>query len=188
MNVESLLAQATVAKDRYIEVEAKNNDYKLILDNQKVLINDFAQSMPDIDETEKKMQELDNEIASIDEQLQQSQSILIQALSANKAKKESTDVSGILSNTISTLQDTLFDLGSAATSQNEFNVPIFKLIDLEESVSKIIGSLEEANLYPESEKDHAERIKRTQLHSAKLAQFLRLLKEIYAKASAEQKE
>ena len=84
MNVESLLAQATVAKDRYIEVEAKNNDYKLILDNQKVLINDFAQSMPDIDETEKKMQELDNEIASIDEQLQQSQSILIQALSANK--------------------------------------------------------------------------------------------------------
>ncbi|EAY08178.1 hypothetical protein TVAG_302650 [Trichomonas vaginalis G3] len=186
MDGDSRLMLATVAKDNYIEVEAKNNDYKTILEAQKVLINDFAQTMPELDETENKIKDIDAEIADVEEQLLNAQQILIQQLNSNQNKEPKGDAGNILPEIITSFQGDLVKLSQEAVNNGQYNVPIFKLIDLEERASNLISSLEESKMYPETEEENTKRIQNSQAHSAKLAQFLRLLKEIYAKASQEQ--
>lgn len=184
MDGASFLTLATVAKDDFVEVESKNADYKTILEAQKTLINDFAQTMPELDETENKMKEIDAQIADIDEQLSQSQSILVELLSSKQSKGKSDAASGVLQRIITSFSNDVMALGLDAVTAHSTSVPIFKMIDLEEQCSKLIQNLEESNMYPETQDEHSKRIQLTQSHSQKLSEFLRLLKDIYMKANA----
>lgn len=185
MDPRAILTIATSAKDDYVEIEAQNANLKQMLDSQKVLINDFAVSMPDIDETEKKAAELDEELSQVEEQLVQSQSILTELLQTKQPKQSSQQAETILKAVMKTFQGRVMDLTKEAVEKGQASATVFQLIDLEEEISKLIENFESKDMYPETKEENDARTQQGKEHTAKLAQYLQLLRQIIAQANAQ---
>ena len=184
MDAKQLLFIATSAKDEYVDAEAINANLKQTLEAQKVLINDYAESMPDIDETEKQEKELNEELEKIDEQLSQSQLILTELLQSKPQASNSEQAEAIMKAILTTFQQKITELAKVGLSQNSASVSIFQMIDLEEEISKLIENLNAKQMYPETEEDNQKRVAKNKAHNAKLSQFLQLLRQILAQANA----
>ena len=188
MDSRALLTLATSAKNEYVNVEAANEDLKQILDSQKVLINDYAESMPDIDLTEKHEAELDEELTRIDEQLAQSQLILLELLQSKPQATDSEKCNATLKAILTTFQHRVSELTKEAVGAGQASVTVFQIIDLEEEISKLIDSLISKDMYPEEEKDKNAREQKTKTHNTKLAQYLQFLRQIIAQANAQRNQ
>ena len=181
MEPKELLSIATSAKDNYVDLKADNSNLKQILESLKTLINDYAESMPDMDENEKQEQELDDMLSVVDQQLVQSQLLLTELLNSKPHLRSSEETNALLKSIMKTFSTRILDVAKESITSGNANVSIFKLIDLEEEISKTIESLESKEMYPEAEQERNNRIQKTKAHSTKLSQYLQLLMQSLAK-------
>ena len=178
MDPKALLTIAASTKDEFVEAQEQNHTIKQMIYSQKVLIDDYAESMPDIDQIEKDGQELDLELQKIDEQLLQSQEILLQLLQTKPAAEHAEQGEIILKSILKTFEQRVIDLIKEAVSRGFASVDIFKMIELEGEIRKLIENLESKDMYPETEDQHQKREDKSKIHTAKLAELLTFLKKI----------
>ena len=182
MDPKTLLTLATAAKDEFVDVEAANENIKQLVDAQKVIINDYAESMPDIDQTEKAAKDLDSELEQVEEQLTQSQDLLLQLLKSKPQEDNAQEADHLLKLILTNFTKKFTDLSKDAVSKGQASVTVFQLVEIEEEITKLIESLESNGMYPESEEENQKRSKKAEEHTVKLAQFLQLLRQIISQA------
>ena len=188
MDSRALLTLATTAKDEFVEVEEVNANIKQLIEGQNVLINDYAESMPDIDQTEKAAADLDTELQQVEEQLSQSQDLLLQLLQSKPQEENSKQADNLLKAILTNFTAKFTELTKSAVSKGQASVTVFQLIEIEEEITKLIENLEKNGMYPESPEENEKRSKKAEEHTVKLAEFLQLLKQVISQAQQRQQQ
>lgn len=180
--IQKLMLLPSVSRQRFQEASDNNQALSLIAEGQNTLIDDIANSIPEIDEMMTKISNVDQEIANVDLMLLKSNSALQELLSNDQNKSKDLLPGPILSSVLLNIQQSLLKIASESASKGQINCNLLNIIDVEDQISKFIEGMVERNLYPETNEEFNSRNDRTSLHNHKIVQFLQLIQQIQKKS------
>lgn len=187
MNPKQIMVLPTAAQKRYQIAAEVNQKTQAYADAQSVIIGDIADSLPSIEDTSKAIQQINEEIKSVDIDLAQAQEALRDILQDDQANS-TEEVGSILSAILLNTQKILTQICAQSLKQSSPFVSILSLMDIETELIKISEDLSTRGLYPEPPEEAEKRINETKLHTMKIIQFLKEVKAQSAAQSQEQSE
>jgi len=169
------MALPNAAKDRLVSLSQENQMLKAVNRDQQIIMNDLLETVPDLEEMEKKLINVDKKLEETDYQLHQAHSVLFELLSSTQESNNS-QVGAILSSLLKNFQSALLNICNDAAVEGNVAVSVLSIMSFEEEISKIIDTLSTKGLYPEDEEQLKERAELSQQHTSKLIAFLNELK------------
>lgn len=176
--IQKLMLLPTLSRQRFQKASDDNQALSLIAESQNQVIDDIANSIPEIDDTMTKISNIDKEIANVDLMLLKSNRALQELLATEQSKTKDLLPGPILSSVLLNIQQSLLKIASETASKGQINCNLLNIIDIEDQVSKFIEGMVERNLYPETDEDFNSRNDRMSLHNRKIVQFLQLIQNI----------
>ena len=175
---QDMMVVPNLAKEQLLKLSQENQQLKHLHRDQQFLMNDFLESIPDLEEVEKSIENINNKLEETTYQVEQAQNILFELLNQEFSKSNNfqNQVGSILSSLLKNFQSSLLKICSTSASEGNVGVSIFTLMDFEEEVSKIIETLSNKGFYPENEEQLKTRSEISHKHTNKLIEFLNQLK------------
>jgi hypothetical protein len=170
-----LVTLATQARDHHAKAHTIAEQLAQADQSQKIVITELAGSTPDLDEIQKKLAAADAELASLDEQLAQTQDGLLEALTAERPLDAQSAVD-LLKTLLPNYQAALFTFAKGSAGHGQSTVSVLQLIELEDQIAKAIDGLSERGMFPEDDAATHARVQIREAHTRKVIEFLQLLK------------
>jgi hypothetical protein len=172
--LKGLLQLASQTRDQYQEAAGVHQTLSQLDAAQKILINSLAETIPDYDEIQKKLEEADSEIASLDARLSQTQDKLLEALTAQPSQQ--VGPSDILKNILVNFQSILLKISKDYAGRGQTGVPVLAILQFADQIAKTIDDMTRRGLYPEEPDEEQARIQKRQQHASKMIALLEAMK------------
>ena len=174
--IARLMLLPTEAKNRFQKVADLNHQLDQVAKAQNTIIEDLSLSIPELDDIQKNLNAADEDLKELNEQLTQTQGLLLELLSSSSSSTSKKGPGDILKVLLSNFQATLSTICTQHVEKGQTEVSLLGLMDLEDQIVKIIDDMSNRGLYPESETEAQQRVQKTQQHTLKVIQFLKDLK------------
>ena len=174
--IARLMLLPTEAKNRFQKVADLNHQLDQVAKAQNTIIEDLSLSIPELDDIQKNLNAADEDLKELNEQLTQTQGLLLELLSSPSSSTSKKGPGDILKVLLSNFQATLSTICTQHVEKGQTEVSLLGLMDLEDQIVKIIDDMSNRGLYPESETEAQQRVQKTQQHTLKVIQFLKDLK------------
>lgn len=181
--IQKLMILPTLSRQRFQKASDDNQALSLVAESQNQVIEELANSIPEIDDMTAKIADVEKEIANVDLMLLKSNRALHELLATDQSKSKDLLPGPILSSVLLNIQQSLLKIASESASKGQISCNLLNVIDIEDQISKFIEGMVERNLYPETDEDFNSRNDRTALHNRKIVQFLQLIQEIQKRQS-----
>lgn len=163
------------AQNRFAKAAEENQKIRLIIDSQQSIIDDVEESQAEEEKLVESIQKIEEEIKIINNILVNSHQTLTNILydqEGRQAQNENNNVSEILKIILPSFQNLIFDLCSDAASNGSTNISITTIFELEQRIIKIIESLKQRGVYPETDEQALKGLEELQSHQQRIHTFI----------------
>ena len=178
--MDNLLSIAEESTKEFYKQREATDFLNSISNSQLVLVNDFASSLQKADEIPEKLQQIDADLALVDEQTKQATSVLNDLLlQRNKEKLQTPDCSDLIKLIINTQYKNIMDIIKDALKKGDPYISIISLIEFENALATLIESMKDQGMYPIfDEEESVKRNERVKQHNQKILGFIQLIQKI----------
>lgn len=165
------------AQNRFAKAAEENQKLRLLDDSQNVIIGDIQTSTFGKEEEQllDSIKKIDEDIKSTDLNLQNAQNSLSDILTLQQQSNNKGNASEILKIVLPSFQNLVLELCKDAAQRGETDVAITTVFELEQKIIKIIDSLRQRGVYPETEEETLRSLETIQTHQHKIHDFIKNL-------------
>ena len=177
MNQNPHLILPIQAQNRFAKAAEENQKLRLIDESQNVILSDIQASTFGIEEEQllESINKIDEDIKAADLSLQNAQNSLSDILTLQQQNSNNGNASEILKIVLPSFQSLILELCKDAAQRGETDVAITTVFELEQKVIKIIDSLRQRGVYPETEEETLRSLENAQTHQQKIHDFIKEL-------------
>ncbi|OHS96627.1 hypothetical protein TRFO_37176 [Tritrichomonas foetus] len=161
------------AQNKFEKVADENHQLHLLLDSQNIILDEL-QNDPNFDEDKilDSINSVNKEIEETDLLLQKAQFALNDILLNRQQNDQKESPSEILKIILPRFQSLIFEICKNVVDNGQTNASLLMIYELEQKVIKIIDSLRQKGVYPESEADFRKYFEDMQNHHARIHAFI----------------
>lgn len=165
------------AQNRFAKAAEENQKLKLLDESQNVIISDIQVSTFGKEEEQllESINKIEEDIKNTDLNLLSAQNSLSDILTLQQQNSGNGNASEILKIVLPSFQSLILDLCKDAAEKGETDIAITTVFELEQKIIKIIDSLRQRGVYPETEEETLRTLESIQTHQQKIHDFIKEL-------------
>ena len=160
------------AQNRFARAADENQKLKLLLESQKMILDDLEMNRLDEDKLIESINEVNKEIETVTDVTKREQAVLLDLLRSKNDPKNRESASAILKIILENTQNLIFDILNNIVEDGKTNATLMIVYELEQKITRIIDSLKERGVYPETEAMAKVALEEMQAHQHKIHVFV----------------
>lgn len=165
------------AQNRFAKAAEENQKLHLLDESQNIIINEIQASTFGKEEEQliESIKKIDEDIKNTDLNIQSAQNSLSDVLALQQQNNNKGNASEILKIILPSFQNLILELCEDAAKKGETDVAITTVFELEQKIIKIVDSLRQRGVYPETEEETLRSLEKIQAHQQKIHEFIKEL-------------
>lgn len=172
MSAAQLMELPKQAQENFEKSAEEFQQLKDTCEAQKKVLLDITNSIPKIEDAQKELNTLDEQIARTNAQIQDVQNLLFASLQGENEEDNSSEVGQVLKTLLNKFTQELLVLASEAADEGQMSVVITSFMELEREINQTIEVLKKNDMFPESNEQESARISVLNEHTQKVLAFM----------------